>query len=189
MIRAIIIASLATGAIAQANVGLATCLCLQDALWKTYAPQFNIKCTWAWVNTEGNCVVPKGLASNFTDYPGDFGEACKIWEDPGHSACYDLTTIPPQVKPISEQADWCLEEWCYIDPCSCDAADATKSDYFPGALFYSYATCGAKNTYTAAESATNTVGNAECATNTETSDAQSLTMGFGMLLAVMGTMA
>merc|ERR1719161_3230220 len=60
------------------------------------------------------CVTPTGLASNFTDYPANFGEYCGVYVDPGH----------------------------------CDAADATKSDYFPGTLFYSYAACGDKNTYT-----------------------------------------
>merc|ERR1711977_505447 len=104
------------------------------------------------------------------------------WLEPGHSACSDLTTVPPEQLPQSMQADWCYAKWCYIDPCNCDASDATKSDYFPGSLFYSYATCGDKNTYTAVESATNTVGNAECATASEdSSDAQSLKMGFGML--------
>jgi hypothetical protein len=55
-----------------------------------------------------------------------------------------------------------------------------------------YGTCGDKNTYTALESATNTVGNAECATASEnTDDAQSLKIGFVMtlLLGVVGTMA
>jgi hypothetical protein len=90
--------------------------------------------------------------------------------------------------PQSQQASWCNEPWCYIDPCNCDASDGTKSDYFPGALFYSTATCGSKNTYTALESATNTVGNAECAqaSGETASDAHSLQMGFGLALAGMG---
>jgi hypothetical protein len=187
MIRAIVLASLATGAIAQTSVGLATCQCLGEALWTTYAPGFEKACSWDWADA-GTCQVPTGLASNFTDYPGDYGESCKIQLEPGHAACFDLTTVPPTEKAISDQAGWCQDKWCYIDPCNCDASDATKSDYFPGSLFYSYATCGDKNTYTAVESATNTVGNAECATASE-SDAQSLKMGFGMLLGVVGTMA
>jgi hypothetical protein len=190
MIRAIVLASLATGAIAQTATGLATCQCLGDALWNSFATGFYKDCSWEWANAEGKCVVPSGLASNFTDYPGDFGETCKYWLDPGHSACFDLTTVPPTEKNFADMADWCPKKWCYIDPCNCDASDATKSDYFPGSLVYSYATCGDKNTYTAMESATNTVGNAECATASEDSDdAQSLTIGFGMLLAAVGTMA
>merc|ERR1711904_755447 len=96
----------------------------------------------------------------------------------------------PEVKPISEQADWCMRKWCYVDPCNCDASDASKSDYFPGELTYTYGTCGDKNTYTATESATNTVGNAECTTAAEpASDANSVKMGLGLLLAGMGALA
>jgi hypothetical protein len=190
MIRAIVLASLATGAAAATQAeGLATCQCMGTILWTTHAPGNTKACSWDWAVND-LCTKPTGLASNFTDYPGDYGQSCKKQLEPGHSACFDLSTSPPTEKTISAQADWCATPWCYIDPCNCDASDATKSDYFPGTLFYSYATCGEKNTYTAVESATNTVGNAACATADESSsDANSLTMGLGSLLAVMGTMA
>merc|ERR1719181_2506180 len=181
MIRAIILASLTAGTAAQTSAGLATCPCLADALWTEVAPGLQVDCSWEWAKN-GKCNSPTGLVSNFTDYPGSYGEQCKPWLEPGHSACSDLTTVPPTSLPQSMQADW-----CYVDPCNCDAPDATKSDYFPGTLFYSFATCGAKNTYTALESATNTVGNAECATAAEdSSDAMSLQIGFGLMLASMG---
>ena len=183
MIRAIVLASLAVGASAQTALGMATCQCLGEALWTTFAgPQFQIDCSWEWANDEGKCQSPPGLASNFTDYPGDYGETCKAWLETGHSSCTDLTTVPPTQKPLSEQADWCSAPWCYIDPCNCDAPDATKSDYFPGEVFYSYATCGEKNTFVGVASATNTVGNAECtsAASEEASDAHSLQMGCGL---------
>lgn len=76
-------------------------------------------------------------------------------------------------------------------PCNCDAADATKSDYFPGTLFYSYATCGEKNSYTAVESATNEVGNAACATagsGDDAGDANALKMGLGLIVAGTGAL-
>merc|ERR1719498_1438016 len=138
------------------------------------------------------CLTPTGLASNFTDYPANFGEYCGVYVDPGHSACFDITQIPPVEKATSDQADWCPRSWCYVDPCNCDAADATKSDYFPGTLFYSYATCGDKNTYTAMESATNTVGNAACETAGggagSGDDANALKMGLGLILAGTGAL-
>merc|ERR1712178_521408 len=100
------------------------------------------------------------------------------------------TLRPPEQMPQSQQASWCNEPWCYVDPCNCDASDATKSDYFPGTLFYSTATCGSKNTYTAVESATNTVGNAECATADESAgDATACQVGVGLMLAGMGALA
>jgi len=187
MIRAIILASLSVGAMSQQATGLATCPCIGLNLWTEHAPGFTIDCSWAW-GVDGTCVRPTGLISNFTDYPGDYGTSCKIHLEPGHAACADLTLSPPEQMPQSQQASWCNEPWCYIDPCNCDASDGTKSDYFPGALFYSTATCGSKNTYTALESATNTVGNAECAQASDetASDAHSLQMGFGLALAGMG---
>jgi hypothetical protein len=194
MIRTIILASSAAGALAQSSAGVETCPCLQKAVWTEYAPGLQIDCSWEW-GINGKCNSPTGLVSNFTDYPADFGEQCKVWLDPGHSACSDLTTVPPTPLPISMQADWCYAKWCYVDPCNCDASDATKSDYFPGTLFYTYATCGDKNTYTAVESATNTVGNAECAgagaaDGESASDAHSLQMGAGLMLAgVVGALA
>jgi hypothetical protein len=130
-----------------------------------------------------------GLSSNFTSYGADYGESCKIQKEPGATACFDLSKTPPVEKAQSAQANWCNQKWCYIDPCNCDAPDATKSDYFPATLHYSYATCGDKNTYTALESSTNTVGNAECATVEGASDAHSLKMGLGFLLAGMGAFA
>jgi len=188
MIRAIILASVSVGALAQAGTGLATCPCIGTMLWTDHAPGFLEDCSWSWA-VSGKCVMAPGLTSNFTVYPGDYGETCKPGghKEPGQAACFDLTKVPPEELPTATQADWCYTKWCYIDPCNCDASDATKSDYFPGALFYSYATCGDKNTYTALESATNSVGNAECAqaSNEEASDASSLQVGAGFILSGM----
>merc|ERR1711904_586178 len=169
MIRAIILASLSVGAMSQQATGLATCPCIGLNLWTEHAPGFTIDCSWAW-GVDGTCVRPTGLISNFTDYPGDYGTSCKIHLEPGHAACADLTLSPPEQMPQSQQASWCNEPWCYIDPRNCDASDGTK------------------NTYTALESATNTVGNAECAQASDetASDAHSLQMGFGLVLVGMG---
>lgn len=184
MIRAIILASLAAGADAQSATGLSTCPCIGTTLWTVHATGFAISCSWEW-GTNGQCIRPTGLISNFTDYAGDYGETCKRFAEPGQAPCYDLTKLPPEELPVAAQADWCNKKWCYVDPCNCDASDATKSDYFPGSLFYSYGTCGDKNTYTALESATNTVGNAECASSDDTSDAHAIQMGAGLMLAGM----
>jgi len=209
MLRAILLALLCAEAQAQVSAGLATCLCITtmpDGVPRVACPDVAVGDLIgtvpsdhpAYATDNGKCITAVGLTSNYTDYPSTFGTSCKVWPDPGHQACYDLTLVPPQPKPTSEQADWCLRPWCYVDPCNCDASDATKSDYFPDTLFYSYGTCGEKNTYTALESATNTVGNAECATADESaggggaSDANSLMVGLGSLSAVivvMGTMA
>jgi hypothetical protein len=186
MIRAIVLASVSVGALAQNSVtGLPSCACL-GALPADRIPDFDCSYSWAF---NGRCVDTVGTNSNFTAYPADYGESCKIHKEPGSSSCFDLTTTPPTELATSKQANWCNQKWCYIDPCNCDAPDATKSDYFPATLHYSYATCGDKNTYTALESSTNVVGNSECATAPATSDAHSLKMGLGLLLAGMGAFA
>jgi len=183
-IRVIMFASVSVGTLAQG--GMPSCACL-GALPSSVA---DFDCTFDWA-LAGKCVKTVGLSSNFTSYGAGYGESCTIHQEPGASSCYDLTTTPPTQKPQSNQANWCNQKWCYIDPCNCDAVDATKSDYFPDTLHYSYATCGDKNTYTALESSTNTVGNAECATaeGGGSSDAHSLKMGLGFLFAGMGALA
>lgn len=184
MIRAIVLLSLSLEINAQSATGLPTCKCLNPLP----SDVKRVACTYKH-GVNGLCFQTTGLASNFTLYPGDYGESCKIHQEVGHSACYDLTTVPPRQKATSQQKDWCEKKWCYVDPCNCDASDATKSDYFPGTLFYSYGTCGDKNTYTATESATNTVGNAECTTaSSESADAESVKMSVVALLAGVGAL-
>merc|ERR1712007_341755 len=45
---------------------------------------------------------------------------------------------------------WCGDNFCYVDPCTCGTT-ASRSDYFPQALFYSYGTCGTSDAYAALE--------------------------------------
>jgi hypothetical protein len=94
-------------------------------------------------------------------YSGDYGKSCKVHKEPGQSACFDLTKTPP-VELETGQADWCTQPWCYVDPCACDQADITKSDYFPTTLHFSYATCGGKNTYSEFMNALDAVGTSSC---------------------------
>jgi hypothetical protein len=142
----------------RGHMGLPTCSCLGQL------PEWieKYKCDYDFA-FHGKCVkafAEESLA--WTEYPADYGETCAIHKEPGQAGCYNVEAMPPVELPAEKQADWCGSEWCYVDPCNCDAADVTQSDYFPGMLQYSYATCGAKNTYTATESKFNTVGNAEC---------------------------
>merc|ERR1712146_650733 len=132
MIRAIVLALISMGTLAEegpllqprraptAAAGFPTCLCL------TKLPLEEKSCTYDFA-PEGLCFQVVGLAQNFTLVPASFGESCAIHYDP-HQACSDLTKYPPEVKPISLQADYCMRKWCYVDPCNCDASDASKSD-------------------------------------------------------------
>jgi hypothetical protein len=138
--------------------GMASCPCIAKLMGNVSL----VDCSYDWAY-QGKCVVLQTVTQEgMAPYPGDYGVACKTHKEPGSDACFDTSSDPPVEKPPSQQADWCNGKWCYIDPCSCDAMDATMSDYFPGSLSYSYSTCGDKNTYTAVESSMNTVGNAKC---------------------------
>jgi len=80
------------------------------------------------------------------EYPADFGATCSAWDSNRHPECEGD-------KPPS----WCEANWCYVDPCECDLPDDLVpkiSAYLPDAtftgknLYYSYETCGSKDTWT-----------------------------------------
>jgi hypothetical protein len=77
-------------------------------------------------------------------FPADVGATCTAWEKDNHPEC-DGDKAP----------DWCSQKWCYVDPCSCKLPTPPKtSSYVPEAnyqgkpVYYSYATCGGKDSYT-----------------------------------------
>jgi len=79
------------------------------------------------------------------DFPADTGAVCNTWEKDNHPDC-DSDDAP----------DWCNQAWCYVDPCSCKLTTPPKtSAYLPGAsyqdkpMYFSYATCGGKDAWTA----------------------------------------
>lgn len=79
------------------------------------------------------------------DYPAEIGGSCKAWDWDVHPLCQQGTASPP----------WCKARWCYVDPCSCSLDASPKvtmylpeSSFTGKALYYSYETCGAKDTFT-----------------------------------------
>jgi hypothetical protein len=87
--------------------------------------------------------MPDGVS-----FPADIGARCDTWDD-------DST------DPECPDADWCSKKWCYVDACNCKGLKElpTPSGYLRDAeykghgIFFSYATCGAKDTYTAKDTA------------------------------------
>jgi len=79
------------------------------------------------------------------EFPADLGSHCEAWDIKKNPSC--------------PGASWCKQEWCYVDPCKCkNAGDLPKpSSYLPDAKYqgkpvhYSYATCGGKDSFSAAE--------------------------------------
>eukprot|EP00928_Gymnodinium_smaydae_P083436 TRINITY_DN66676_c0_g1_i1.p1 TRINITY_DN66676_c0_g1~~TRINITY_DN66676_c0_g1_i1.p1 ORF type:complete len:298 (+),score=41.33 TRINITY_DN66676_c0_g1_i1:77-970(+) len=82
------------------------------------------------------------------------GSKCKAWDDgqyPG--SCENDLQTPGKGK------DWCAKSWCYVNPCKCTIAVEPKlSSYLPDKTFeghkiyYSYATCGSEDSWTAENS-------------------------------------
>jgi hypothetical protein len=108
-----------------------------------------------WGDDDCRCIAISGQpgTNNMTigeaevAYPADTGALCKAWDSGNHPDCKN-----------DDAPKWCKQAWCFVDPCSCRLPVPPKtSGYLPMAsyqdrpLYYSYATCGQKDSYTAAE--------------------------------------
>lgn len=119
-------------------MGAAGCQCLGDLPSEITV----IDCIYDWA-VDGQCLEKDNL-------PGNYGAQCGVHAEPGDEDCY-VQGDPP--TPRADPEFWCGQKWCYVDPCNCDMADATKSTYFDvtmvnATMAYSYATCGGANGYT-----------------------------------------
>ena len=76
--------------------------------------------------------------------PGAFygGDTCM-----NHDVNLPTTCADDTGKPLAEAPSWCSSAWCWVNPVNC-ALKNTMGTYFPSPrVTYSYATCGAKNTF------------------------------------------
>lgn len=105
------------------------------------------------------CIGLKGLngtaAVNFdgvyVDYPVDVGSYCAPWDD-GRDKNSCLEGQDP-----GKGNGFCGQSWCFVDACSCAGLDQPpamsrymRSIFYQGRpLYYSYATCGSQDTWTA----------------------------------------
>ena len=113
-----------------ASAGNPDCPCLTSA-------QRSLVTGWSdakFVNADGTKVTLAGIDYS---HPTDYGtDAC---------AAHDAS-----MQPYCSKADppgWCTDLWCYVDTANC-SYPVLSSSYFPGAeLKYSYATCGAENSF------------------------------------------
>merc|ERR1719160_214263 len=71
---------------------------------------------------KGECIQPT-VQKKKQLYPTNYGTICQAHMEPGHSDCYDVdagTPLPAEGSGAAkEQAGWCDDPWCYIDPCNC----------------------------------------------------------------------
>mmetsp|Transcript_48248 Transcript_48248/g.127421 ORF Transcript_48248/g.127421 Transcript_48248/m.127421 type:complete len:188 (+) Transcript_48248:42-605(+) len=78
-------------------------------------------------------------------YPQSYGELCQKHLEPAQAACFDLAAGVE--KPSGQQAAWCGQPWCYVDPCNCNLDNVQPAYYWNVSLHYSYETCGGSDTY------------------------------------------
>jgi len=69
-------------------------------------------------------------------YSAETGASCDAWDQGSHPECHG--SVPPQ---------WCSQQWCYVDPCSCDLdvppkRTVTGVEYQGQPAHWSYKTCG-----------------------------------------------
>jgi len=87
-------------------------------------------------------------------YPPTYGVGCQKHYEPGSSDCFNQ--VADAELPDADRASWCDNQWCYVDPCNCNA-DVSQSSYFAGASYaYSYATCGSADEFAATVGGTST---------------------------------
>eukprot|EP00927_Polykrikos_kofoidii_P073192 TRINITY_DN69263_c0_g1_i1.p1 TRINITY_DN69263_c0_g1~~TRINITY_DN69263_c0_g1_i1.p1 ORF type:complete len:1010 (+),score=136.78 TRINITY_DN69263_c0_g1_i1:225-3032(+) len=74
-------------------------------------------------------------------YDKDVGSQCRTWEDGIWPGCGQGET-PGLGK------EWCIDTWCYVDPCRCEVSDWKQSlafnnfTYMGQGLYWSYGACG-----------------------------------------------
>lgn len=77
-------------------------------------------------------------------YPASTGSYCAAWDE----------GLWPGDCDGDDAADWCKSKWCYVDPCKCSLSVppkvTTQDIKWQGAqAYWSYATCGGKDTFSA----------------------------------------
>jgi len=75
-------------------------------------------------------------------YPLEAGSSCHPWDLSAHPDCMG-----------GDGPAWCMEAWCYVDPCNCELEDLpglSKAgvEYQGGPAYWSYNTCGFMDLYT-----------------------------------------
>jgi len=95
---------------------------------------------------EGETVI-KFEDKTEASYPADLGARCEAWDNGRHPSCKE-----GEEPGIGN--DWCGQQWCYVDSCTCElpvlpkaSIYVTDAKYRGRPIFYSYATCGGKDTW------------------------------------------
>lgn len=152
----------------------------QKALWQTGS-----SLPKEWTGMADTCIkVTPDQFGNWSKhdfaYPSNYGNACgQSGKEPGS---YDCTWVSDTgVKAAAKthifedlaeglrvsgyntawnSTTWCSSSWCWVDPCACSTTDITASTWLDG--HYSFAQCGAEDSYTAAAACDVATTEGEC---------------------------
>lgn len=120
----------ASGESAAENYGLSACPCIGID----------------WPSGE---TIPLNLSNKTVSYPLSMGSSCQAWDAGRHPSC--TGSNPPS---------WCASSWCLVDACKCNISSTPKtssylvnSTYQGRTIYYSYATCGAQDSWTSSNHA------------------------------------
>merc|ERR1719162_1457980 len=99
----------------------------------------NDACKCIGINLNGS--FPLKVENDTVEYPAKAGSYCEAWDDNRYPGCESY-----------KSPDWCSSKWCYVDPCTCSLQTPPKksvtSFMWQGKpLYWSYATCGGKDTF------------------------------------------
>ena len=125
----------------------------------------------------GCACIGNGGVSDGSSFNVDIGNTCDAW-DGMEQYCIDYEA---STKERGGANDWCPDDWCYVDPLTCDQP-VYKSSYFNDEqlaaanlnyLYFSYKACSscfAGNQW---------VGDCECTGNQGASDGSSFSVNMG----------
>lgn len=87
-------------------------------------------------------------------FPADAGARCETWDRFANPTC----TGCDHNSTVCDDNPWCMQKWCYVDPCTCSLEVAPKpslymehATYQGKPLYFSYATCGATDEFSSDE--------------------------------------
>lgn len=128
--------------IAMAATGVAAwCPCIGEPQGVVFQA-----CTEPWAK-HNTCIAAQKSTYNGGEatLPPDYAMGCHIHPEPFSSDCTDQQTG----EVLENPSQWCIEKWCYVDPCLCDAEDLVVSESAysldatgnPIRIAYSYSNC------------------------------------------------
>merc|ERR1719384_1769205 len=143
--------------------GNPTCKCLGlNTLEDAGIPTF--PCDFDWTpskNPSGKCVTVDSDYGNIAwwrTYRATQGGQCEVQPEPAWEECHNKSSQPQDgsqmPRPLFTPKSWCVDPWCYVDACKCNAPDTSDSSAFQShgvPLRYSYSACGSIDGWTAAE--------------------------------------